>query len=141
MINNIMAQERQESIGIYLYNCKVLGYEPDKHLDRRTVGKIWDLIIRDLDLEIKKEFGDELKKIGDKTHRAKIKGALETLYDDQIFVHRDEARELLACRNDNAAIEAEYRKLGGTEKLLVLKDIDRAKEEGVESIDPEEGVV
>jgi hypothetical protein len=130
----MLKEEHQEAVGIYLHNCKVLGYEPDKHLDRRTVGKIWDFIIRDLDLEIKKEFGDELKKIGDKTLQAKIKGALGALYDDQIFVRRDEARGLFACCNDNAAIEAEYRKLGGTEKLLVLEDIDKTEKEGVESI-------
>lgn len=137
MKNYYQTDNREEALAIYQKTVIALGTKMDKNVQKRTTGELWNLILRDTNGAIMKEFGDSFKTIPDLLARRKIKGAIELLYDEGIFVKKAETTALFACRNDNAAIEAEYRKLGGTEKLLVLKDIDRAEEESEEPLGEE----
>ena len=136
-MKNYYQTGREEALAIYFKTVAALGTKLDKKVEKRTTGELWDLILRDTNGAIVKEFGDSFKTISNLIARRKIKGAIELLYDEGIFVKKAETTALFACRNDNSAIEAEYRKLGGTQKLLVLKDIDIAEEESEEPLGEE----
>ncbi len=137
MKNYYQTNSREEALAIYRKTVAALGTKLDKKVEKRTTGELWNLILRDTNGAIAKEFGDSFKTIPDLLARRKIKGAVELLYDEGIFVKKAKTTALFACGNDNAAIEAEYRKLGGTQKLLVLKDIDIAEEESEEPLGEE----
>lgn len=137
MENYYEPDSHEEALAIYLKTVAALGTKMDKNVQNRTTGELWNLILRDTDKAIAKEFGDSFKTIPDLIASHKIKGAIELLYDEGIFVKKAETTALFACGNDNSAIEAEYRKLGGTQKLLVLKDIDIAEEESEEPLGEE----
>jgi hypothetical protein len=126
---NLHYDGREEALAIYLKTVAALGTKINKKVKKRTTGELWDLILRDTDKAIAKEFGDSFKTIPNLLARRKIKSAVELLYDEGIFVKKEQTTALFACGDDNTAIEREYRKLGGTQKLLVLKDIDTAEEE------------
>lgn len=129
----------EEALAVYLKTVEALGTKLDKKVEKRTTGELWDLILRDTNGAIAKEFGDSFKTISDLIARRKIKGTVELLYDEGIFVKKEQTTALFACGNDNAAIEREYRKLCGTQKLLVLKDIDSAEEESEKPLGEEIG--
>jgi hypothetical protein len=126
---NLHYDSREEALAVYLKTVAALNTKIDKKVEKRTTGELWNLILRDTNNIILKEFGDSFKTIPDLLARRKIKGAVELLYDEGIYVKKEQTTALFACKNDNAAITAEYRRLGGTQKLLVLKDIDTAEEE------------
>lgn len=134
---NLHYNSHEEALAIYLKTVAALGTKLDKKVNKRSTGELWNLILRDTNGAIVKEFGDSFKTIPDLLARRKIKGTVELLYDEGIFVKKEKTTALFACGNDNSAIEAEYRKLGGTQKLLVLKDIDITEEESEEALGEE----
>ena len=134
------ASNREEAIAIYRHRCKDFGLSVSEHLDRKSIGEIWDYILRDTDIVINNEFNSELAKINDITLRRKIKIAIQMLYDESIYVKKQQTTALFACRNDNEEIQEEYEKLGGKEKLLTLFETPSYSydEEEEEEVDEDE---
>lgn len=131
-------KQKHEALVIYQRQRLALGAKVDKQIKTRTTGEIWNLILRDANTAIAKEFDNEFKKIENLVARRKIKSTIETLYDEGIYCNANEAATLLACNDDNTSIEREYKALGGKQKLLVLKDIDRAIEESDDEFEDDE---
>lgn len=121
-IEDIDTSERDEVVEIYKNQCEALGTQIAYDLDECPVCKIWNLILRDADLAINKEFNEEFAKIKDIILRKKIKVALQALYDEKIYVKKEQTKWLFACENDNEEIQEEYEKLGGSGKLLALSE-------------------
>lgn len=113
---------REEAIAIYKQRCKDFNLPVSQYLERRSVGEIWDYILRDTEIIISKEFSNEFAKISDLILRKKIKVAIQALYDEEIYVKKEQTKDLFACENDNEEIQEEYEKLGGKEKLIALSE-------------------
>lgn len=131
---------REEVIAIYKHRCKDFGLPVSEYLERKSIGDIWDYILRDTEMVINNEFNSEFAKINDVILRKKIKVAIQMLYDENIYVKKEQTTALFACENDNDEIQEEYEKLGGKEKLLALSETSSysCEEEEEEANDDEE---
>ena len=114
--------DHEEAIVIYKKRCNDFNIPISENLDKKTTGEIWDYILRDTDKVIYDEFGIELVKIKDVVLRAKIKVAIQALYDEGIYVKKEQTAALFACENNNEEIQEKYENLGGKEKLLALSE-------------------
>lgn len=145
---------KQEAIDIYTKRCNDLGFNVCQNIHTKTVAQIWDYIIRDTNIAVEKEFNEELSKIENIYFRKKARIVIDALYDEEIYVTREEtktlfnkAKELSKLKIDDlnfdemrkliqAAFESEYHKLGGSEgRLLALSEMASFNEE----IEEEEG--
>lgn len=116
------SENRREVLALYKKQCEKFNIPYSSFIDEKSTGEIWDYVFRDIENAIQKEFGKEFLKINDIILRKKIKIALETLYDEGIYVKKEQTPALFACENDNDEIQEEYEKLGGKEKLLALSE-------------------
>ena len=132
------ASERDEVVEIYKNQCEALGTQIAYNLDEKPTCEIWNLILRDADLAINKEFNKEFAKIKDIILRKKIKIALQALYDEKIYVKKEQTKWLFACENDNEEIQEEYEKLGGSGKLLALSETSSYLYEEEEEVEDDE---
>lgn len=134
------ASNREEVIAIYKHRCKDFGSPVFEYLERKSVGEIWDYILRDTETVINNEFNSEFAKINDIILRKKIKVAIQMLYDESVYVKKEQTTALFACENNNDEIQEEYEKLGGKEKLLALSETSSysCEEEEEEVNDDEE---
>lgn len=117
------SENREETIAIYKEQCRKFGIPFCQRLNEKSTSRIWDYILRDANIEVNKEFNEELAKIKDIILRGKIKVALQVLYDERIYVKKEQTTALFACENDNKEIQKEYENLGGKERLLALSEI------------------
>ena len=131
---------REEVIAIYKHRCKDFGLPVSERLEKKSIGEIWDYILRDTEIVINNEFNSEFAKINDVILRKKIKVAIQMLYDENIYVKKEQTTALFSCKNDNDEIQKEYEKLGGKEKLLALSETSSysCEEEEEEVNDDEE---
>lgn len=125
-------KNKKEALEVYLKQCKAIGVKPARNLE--TTDKIWDYILRDVNVAVDKELGYMLSKITNVILRTKIKIVLRTLYDELIIVKKSDVEELFKCANDNDELEKAYRKLGGT-TFLAISNITTAEEEEEEDYD------
>lgn len=132
---------RKKTIAFYKQRCKDFGVPVSYRLAKKSIGEIWDYILRDTDTAINNEFNSEFAKINDLILRRKIKVALQMLYDEGIYVKKEQTARLFACENNNEEIQQEYEKLGGKEELLALSETSSysyAEEEEEEEVDEDE---
>ena len=121
-----MSEERRFATKLYRQKCADLGVEPKdgKTLKKTKVSKIWSWIIKITDEAVDKRFKEIFRNMdAELVIRRKRKETIRTLYDEGIYVTPEQAQGILKAIT-NEQITREYKKLGGKENLLVLKEIE-----------------
>lgn len=115
--------DRSVAIAIYKERCQDFNIPVAEHLDKKTTGDIWDYILRDTDKVVGDEFNDKLAEVKDFLLRSKIRIAIQTLYDEGIYIKKHQADALFNCENDNDKIQEAYKELGGQQPRLALVEM------------------
>ena len=135
-----MTSEREEAIEAYIQTCKDFGYTVSEHIKYLDIMKIWDYIIRNTNGGVEKDYGKDIEKIQSIVEKKRVRDTLRILYDQRIFINKEQFDQLAAVASDIEEINHIYLEFGGQEGMLQLsdKDCDYYDEEDEEEYDEEE---
>lgn len=136
-----MTPTRQQAIDAYTITYNDFGYPISENIKYLHESQIWDYALRNVNVEINKRFGKQLACVSDVIRRKHVKDALTALFDQRIYINKEQVEKLIVAAADNEEIFEVYLSFGGDKTMfdpLVLYEDDEYLEDYYENYEDEE---
>ena len=136
-----MTPARQQAIDAYMITCNDFGYPISENIKYLHESQIWDYALRNVNIEINKRFGKQLACVSDVIRRKHVKDALTALFDQRIYIDKEQVNELIEAAADNEEIFKVYLSFGGDRTMFnpsVLYEDDKYLEDYYENYEDED---
>ena len=136
-----MTPTRQQAIDAYTITCNDFNYPISENIKYLHESQIWDYALRNVNVEINKRFGKQLACVSDVIRRKHVKDALTALFDQRIYINKEQVEELIVAAADNEEILKVYLSFGGDKTMFdpsVLYEDDEYLEDYYENYENED---
>lgn len=131
---------RQQAIDAYMITCNDFGYPISEKIKYLHESQIWNYTLRNVNMEINKRFGEQLAHVSNVIRRKHVRDALTALFDQRIYIDKEQANELIEAAVDNEEIFNVYLSFGGDRTMFnpsILYEDDECLEDYYENYEDE----
>ena len=132
---------RQQAINAYETTCIDFNLPISDNLKYLPESQIWDYTLRNVNVEINKRFGKQLDCVTDVIRKKHIKDAITALFDQRIYITKEQVGQLIEAAGDNDQIMEVYLSFGGDKIMFnpsVLYEDDEYLDDYYENYEEDE---